>query len=196
MSYEAEKLAATLKAARERKGLSQRELSARAGVPQSHISKIETSGVNLKISSLAAIANALDLEITLVPRKAIPAVKSISRSVDDVPRPSSDIRKELARIDKQLNHIGKLNIDTDAVAKLQRHLKNMQQFQNLITDAGALRGITQTLKLAERSAGKIALHQAAAQMEDLRNALAKLEKPLEPWDLTSPAYRLDGENDG
>ena len=46
MSYESEKLAATLKAAREKKGLSQRALSAHAGVPQSHISKIESGAVN------------------------------------------------------------------------------------------------------------------------------------------------------
>ena len=86
MGYEAENLAAALKAARINKGLSQRALSALAGVPQSHISKIETSGVNLTISSLAAIAHALDLEIALIPRKAVPAVKSITRGFDEAPR--------------------------------------------------------------------------------------------------------------
>ena len=105
MIYEAEKIAATLKAAREKKGLSQRALSARSGVPQSHISKIENSGVNLKIASLAAIANALDREIALVPRKALPAVKSITRTIDDVPRVNPDTRKELARMAKQIDSL-------------------------------------------------------------------------------------------
>ena len=81
MSYVTAEFSEQLRAARERKGLSQRELSARVGVPQSHISKIENSGVDLRLSSLAAIARALDLELTLVPRKALTAVKSVSRTV-------------------------------------------------------------------------------------------------------------------
>lgn len=82
MNYETEKLAATLRAAREKMGLSQRALSARAGVPQSHISKIENGAVNLTVSSLTAIANALDLELALIPRKAVPAIRTIIRSID------------------------------------------------------------------------------------------------------------------
>ena len=98
MSYESEKLAATLKAAREKKGLSQRALSAHAGVPQSHISTIESGAVNLTVSSLTAIANALDLELALVPRKAAPAVRTITRSVNDVPKATPEARKEIARL--------------------------------------------------------------------------------------------------
>ena len=60
-----------LKAARLAKGLSQRALSEGAGVPQSHISKIERGGVDLRHSSLVEIARALDLEVTLVPAKAL-----------------------------------------------------------------------------------------------------------------------------
>ena len=81
LSYIAQEFSEQLRAAREKKGLSQRALSALTGVPQSHISKIENSGVDLRLSSLTAIARALDLELTLVPRKALPAVKSISRHV-------------------------------------------------------------------------------------------------------------------
>lgn len=51
----------------------QRDLSKMAGVPQSHISKIESNQVGLRLSGLIALANALDLAVTLVPRKAIPA---------------------------------------------------------------------------------------------------------------------------
>jgi transcriptional regulator with XRE-family HTH domain len=75
-----EDIADTLRLARADKALSQRELGERTGVPQSHISKIEQGAVDLRVSSLRAIANALDLEIALVPRKAMPAVKSIARS--------------------------------------------------------------------------------------------------------------------
>ena len=88
MVYSTENMARELKAARLAKGLSQRALSERAGVPQSHISKIERGGVDLRHSSLVEIARALDLEVTLVPRKHLAAVRSITRtrpSVRDEP---------------------------------------------------------------------------------------------------------------
>lgn len=72
-------LITALKAARQAKGLSQRALAARVGLPQSHISKIENGGVDLQLSSLVELARALELEVTLVPRKAVPAVESIVR---------------------------------------------------------------------------------------------------------------------
>ncbi len=80
MAYENEIISSLLKEARKAKGLSQRELAMRSGVPQSHISKIEASFVDLRVSSLFALASALDLELVLVPRKASPAVHSILRS--------------------------------------------------------------------------------------------------------------------
>ena len=80
MSYATEHIAGALKAARESKGLSQRQLSAKSGVPQGHISKIENGAVDLRVSSLVALARVLDLELTLVPRRMVPAVESIVRS--------------------------------------------------------------------------------------------------------------------
>ncbi|MCW4630183.1 MULTISPECIES: helix-turn-helix domain-containing protein [Marinomonas] len=83
MSYVTEQILQSLRDARERKGFSQRELSARSGVPQSHISKIESGGVDLRMSSLIALARVLDLELFVAPKKSIPAIKSIIRSSQD-----------------------------------------------------------------------------------------------------------------
>ncbi|ELM6610202.1 helix-turn-helix domain-containing protein [Vibrio cholerae] len=80
MSYVTEQILQSLREARVRKGFSQRELSARSGVPQSHISKIESGGVDLRMSSLIALARVLDLELFVVPKKSVPAIKSIIRS--------------------------------------------------------------------------------------------------------------------
>ena len=80
MTYPTEYITSTLRAARENKGLSQRELGSRSGVPQGHISKIENGAVDLRVSSLVALARVLDLELTLVPRKSLSAVQSIMRS--------------------------------------------------------------------------------------------------------------------
>ena len=45
-------IADSFKSARLAKGLTQKELGRRVGMPQSHISKIESGGVDLQLSSL------------------------------------------------------------------------------------------------------------------------------------------------
>jgi len=75
--YETQAITARLRAARLAKGFSQRDLARLTGLPQAQLSRIEAGQVDLRLSSLAAIAHALDLEITLVPRKAVPAMRMI-----------------------------------------------------------------------------------------------------------------------
>ena len=82
MAYTTEDIALTLKNARERKGLSQRALSAKIGLTQAHISKIENAAVDIQLSNLLELARALDLEVMLVPRKAVPAVQGLIRSIE------------------------------------------------------------------------------------------------------------------
>jgi len=77
--YSIQAMAARIKAARQKKGLSQRELSAKVGMPQSHISKIEKGLVDLQTSSLIEIARALDLELVLVSRTHLSAVQALQR---------------------------------------------------------------------------------------------------------------------
>lgn len=71
----------SLRNARAASGLTQRELGERVGLPQSHVSKIEQGVVDLQLSSLAELARALDLEIRLVTRSALPAVDGMIRSL-------------------------------------------------------------------------------------------------------------------
>jgi transcriptional regulator with XRE-family HTH domain len=87
MNYELEEIATQLKREREAKGLSQRSLSTRAGVQQSHLSKIENAAVDIRLSSLIQLARSLDLELKLVPKKALPAVEGLIRSLT---KPRSD----------------------------------------------------------------------------------------------------------
>ncbi|MCR9259998.1 MAG: helix-turn-helix domain-containing protein [Pseudomonadaceae bacterium] len=84
MGIEVEHIGSAIKEAREAKKISQRALARKSGIPQSHISKIETKGVDLKLTSLLALARALDLEPVLVPRKLTPAVKSLIRTSKSV----------------------------------------------------------------------------------------------------------------
>jgi transcriptional regulator with XRE-family HTH domain len=80
MRYITEQILESLREARVRKGFSQRELSRRSGVPQSHISKIESGGVDLRMSSLIALARVLELELFVAPKKFVPAIQSFIRS--------------------------------------------------------------------------------------------------------------------
>ncbi len=83
MTYANEYVIAALKTARRKKTLSQRELSARTGVPQSHVSRIESGAVDMKLSSLVELARVLDLEVMLVPRKAVPAVQAVLQGTEE-----------------------------------------------------------------------------------------------------------------
>lgn len=82
MTYQLEDIGNKLKAARTRKGLSQRELAAKTGLLQAQISKIENGASDLRVSSLIALSRALDLELELIPRKALPAVEALVRDVE------------------------------------------------------------------------------------------------------------------
>ncbi len=82
MTYQLEDIGNKLKAARTRKGLSQRELAAKTGLLQAQISKIENGASDLRLSSLIALSRALDLELELIPRKALPAVEALVRDAE------------------------------------------------------------------------------------------------------------------
>lgn len=69
-----------LKAARRAAGLSQAELGQKVGLPQSHISQIETGRIDIRLTSLVEISRALGLEPMAIPRALVPAVQSILRT--------------------------------------------------------------------------------------------------------------------
>ena len=95
--YKIEHIAQILRQAREEKGLSQRALSERVGLQQSHISNIENSTVDLKTSNLIELSRALELEPILVPRTLINTVKAMIRAEgldEDQPPPAYRIDED------------------------------------------------------------------------------------------------------
>jgi transcriptional regulator with XRE-family HTH domain len=82
-------LAAYFLEARHRKELTQTELSALLGLPQSYISQVEQGKHDIKTSTLSAWARVLDLEVMLIPRHQVPAVSYLiqPRSSDQQPIP-------------------------------------------------------------------------------------------------------------
>lgn len=73
-----EPLIAALKAARKLKKLSQSALASKAGVPQSHLSKIEKGKVNPRLAGFVELARLADLEVMLVPRKLVTTVENLT----------------------------------------------------------------------------------------------------------------------
>ena len=69
----------TLADARKASGLSQVELGAKVGLPQSHISRMESGAVDIRLSSLLEISRTLGLEPIAVPRSLVPAVRALVR---------------------------------------------------------------------------------------------------------------------
>jgi transcriptional regulator with XRE-family HTH domain len=74
-----------LRDARRARHLSQKALGARIGLPQSHISDIETGKVDPRLSSLFEIARQLDYEPLLVPRALVPAMQAILSGDPEAP---------------------------------------------------------------------------------------------------------------
>lgn len=66
-----------LKKARKEKKWSQGVLANKVGLPQSHISKIEAGRVNMKLGNFVEMARLLELEVMLVPKGSVVAVKSL-----------------------------------------------------------------------------------------------------------------------
>ncbi len=90
-------IGAQLREARRQKGLSQKALALQVGLPQSHLSKIESGLVNLQVSSLIELSRALDLELMLIPRMLIRTVEGLQRGLNEEnfePSPMYQLEKE------------------------------------------------------------------------------------------------------
>jgi len=68
-----------LKKAREQRGWSQRELGSRVGLPQMHISGIESGKIVPRYDTLLELVRVLDHDLLMVPRALVPAVQSLIR---------------------------------------------------------------------------------------------------------------------
>ena len=74
-----EDLRRELKQARLGRGWSQRELGSRLGLPQMHISGIESGKIVPRYDTLLELVRILDRDFLMVPRALVPAVLSLIR---------------------------------------------------------------------------------------------------------------------
>lgn len=195
MSYAADHIVSALKTARDKKGISQRELSAKAGVPQAQISRFENGDVDIRLSSLVSLGRALDLEIELVPRKAVSAVESIVRATTSSERPIQPTRtlNDVAKLVRALKAVRSPEISSVAMEKALSHLRVLERFQPTTEQLEAVKRFNDTLaktKLLDLDPEIFAKHAKA--IEHIRNQVAHSAPPVS---LPKPAYALDDEED-
>ena len=190
-------IATALKTARQAKGISQRALSEKARVPQSHISKIESGAVDLRLSSLVELARVLDLELTLVPRKSVPAVNSIVRSTGSSPRQgSSAIRKEWGAVLTKLDTLSHAYpADTD-LAQLQHLTRDLQHLGLALIDRESLRAANKSLDAVLEKRDPEGLHRLVLEFKRLRNAAVHRPESDSVTSKVRPAYSLEDDDRG
>ena len=196
----AEHLATRLRNAREGKGLSQRDLGAVSGVPQSHISRIEKGAVDLRISSLVELARSLDLELALVPRVAVPAVQSIIRSAASAVNGKQTrlALKDLNRFESTIaRNRSALPFTPEELARLQQQLRWLSHFHLSESDRKTIRSAHKALHAYLSDHENLNnLHQAVARLKDLRNKVAHRSASSSAPEPVRPAYTLDEDDDG
>ncbi len=201
MNYTITHIANQLKAAREAQGLSQRALGRLAGVPQSHISKIENGTVDLRLSSLIELARVLSLELMLVPRKVLPAVKSIARgsvrTSKQVPINDQSTIKELKRIQNTVSGITKEQPAIKEFAQIQRQLNDIQRFRISEPDLEAIQKASKALQTIKFNNSSIeSVRKILSEFQNVRNTLAHASIDMPAIKTVRSAYSLEDDDNG
>nr|WP_210297351.1 helix-turn-helix transcriptional regulator [Rhizobium sp. UBA1881] len=194
VAYKTQHLTQQLRAAREAQRLSQRELSARSGLTQSHISQIERGTMEPGLGSLVDVARALDLEIVLAPKKLMPAIRNIldsnSASIDVL---TSGQRKLVARLERWTSEFSQ-EIGTNSYTfALKDSLVLLRHLPLTLDELDILKRTAE--RLEHYQAGKMPrqeMREIAQEIRRLRNAAAHRDRD---GAVPRSAYALDEEDD-
>jgi transcriptional regulator with XRE-family HTH domain len=195
MSYKSEQIIGQLKAARQAANVSQRALSSRSGLTQAHISKIESGTVDPSISSLVDLARSLDLELTLVPRKMMPAVEAISRGSTPTyaGTPLGTQAAEVAKFERLLNKQKALYGSSAALDQIEDSLHMLRYVPMRQEDLKTLQSRYGQLKRHQASPqSQAVVREVADVLRKIRNRLAHDPNLSEP----RPAYAFDDDEGG
>ena len=195
MSYKTETLIAQAQNARKASGISQRSLSDRTGMTQSHISHIESGKAEPGLSSFIDITRALDLELVLVPKKSLPAVEGLikAQTAHDGRVHANQVNEKLfSRAERMVKKMTQIH---GSSAELDRIAQNLRLLRKINLSDQEMRHLRELIALLERhqasSPGTPAIRAIAQSLQRLRNTLAQGEIS-EP----RPAYTLDdGDED-
>jgi transcriptional regulator with XRE-family HTH domain len=200
VAYAVEHIISALKAARQEKGLSQRELSQKAGVPQSHISKIENGAVDLQLSSLIELARVLDLEIMSIPRRLVPAVQVVVSSEPTISQQGlTTVRaiNELQRIQNTAKHLHLDNQNIEQWRRLQQTLSDLKRLRLGGKELEQIRALSENLKKIQEGPNALTeLQRTLKKLQSMRNMIAHRAGESTVLPAVRPAYTLDDDDDG
>jgi transcriptional regulator with XRE-family HTH domain len=193
VSYQAEAFAQSLRQARRQKGWSQRDLSGKAGIPQAHISRIESGAVDVKVSTLVELARLLDLELVLAPRSSIPAVESLIREAEA----SHDLRSARGLANSLQPVLRRLRIErpkSSTTERLATLILDVIAIAPLFQTPGALGQLEDAVAAIRRAADSAgedqkSLDAAISGLAKIRNGLVHARTPAQV-----PAYSLDEDD--
>ncbi|MBT8005732.1 MAG: helix-turn-helix transcriptional regulator [Rhodospirillales bacterium] len=195
MSYKSEGLVGQIKDVRQAAGLSQRGLSDRSGLTQSHISQIERGTIEPGLSSLIDLARALDLELVLVPKKLLPAVKGVLQSTqpsrDLSPETGKAALKEIERGERLVIKQKKLYGGSASLDQIAENLRFLKHTPLRTRELAIVRDVIETLYRYQASnQSREIVNEIAAKLQTLRNRIAhgRVEEPR-------PAYAFDKDED-
>lgn len=195
MTYKSETLISQAREVREASGVSQRALSERAGLTQSHISQIENGKMEPGLSSFIDMTRALDLELMLVPKKLVPAVLGVvkAQATPDMHihagQPNDKRFARAERLVKKMKLLYGSSADLDRIEEMLRFLRRVNLSDQ---ETQLVRDLIARLERYQASAQAAPIVRDIAQnLQRLRNSIAH-GAPSEP----RPAYSLDeGEHD-
>jgi transcriptional regulator with XRE-family HTH domain len=191
-----ELLAEAIRQARLQKGWSQRELGARAHIPQAQISRFETGSVDPQVSTLVELARTLDLNLQLVPRTAVTAVSAAVRSAEQRSEQrasqellaklqhAADIAYAAAPDREEIGSIRDTLRELEPMAPRLRSLKLEPELQKLLLNLNMFA----THPPASRGRHAHIYIDAASWLRSVRNQLAHARES------ERPAYSLDDED--
>ncbi len=191
MTYALEDIGQSLKAARERRGLSQRALADAAGTDQARISKIENGDIDLRLSSLIDLARTLGLEVILAERHHLPAIKAMTRekAMDADPKRKAEF---LRNIEGNLERFLVEQPDNFLLKRAKNVLPGLSVVGLTETDLSLLKQARTALSNA--TPGSLdALTPILRALIRLRNE--KAHGVLESESAPRPAYSLDDDDE-
>jgi len=180
----------TLRAARLRKGWSQRDLAERSGLMQAHISRIEGGAVDPRLSTFLELARLLDLEAIVVPRAAISAVNGVIRE-SMANHATGSTNGALISLQNLVKRLRLKLPDESRVEQLADLSTGLLAFEARLQAPGLLARLKSAVKRIKAVAiGKEVdfqtLDEGISRLAQLRHELI-----LEPSESERPAYRLD-----
>jgi transcriptional regulator with XRE-family HTH domain len=194
MGYKSEDLIRQIRDRRTEAGISQRALSARSGLTQGHISQIETGTLEPGLSSFIDMARALDLEVTLVPKKLLPAVQGILRQSQAKPlspEAGDAALRDIARGERLVIKQKQLYGSSSDLDRIADSLRFLRQVPLRKPDLQIVSNAINTLRREQAGAqSKDKVAGIAAELQQLRNRLAH-----SPPEAPRSAYAIDEQDD-